>query len=131
MIVDTDVLIDYFRGSEKAKLALTENLPFKISAVTLMELIQGSKDKQMSRLVERQLKAWKVRTLHTTEAISTRAVQYVREFSLSHAVQMADALIAATAIEEGEPLLTGNEKHFTPIPSFRLHVGIYRQIGVP
>jgi predicted nucleic acid-binding protein len=120
MIVDTDVLIDYFRGSEKAKLILTENLPFKISAVTLMELMQGSKDKQMLHLIEKQLKAWKVRTVPVTEAISARAMQYVREFSLSHAVQMADALIAATVIEEGETLLTGNEKHFTPIPGLRI-----------
>jgi predicted nucleic acid-binding protein len=124
MIVDTDVLIDYFRGSEKAKFTLVENLPFRISSITLMELMQGSRNKQMLRLVEKQFKVWKVSVVHTTEAISARAVQYVREFSLSHTVQVADALIAATVIEEGETLLTGNEKHFACIPA--LHIMAFR-----
>jgi predicted nucleic acid-binding protein len=122
MIVDTDVLIDYFRGSDVAKSKLTSLLPFKISAVTLMELLQGSQDKNMMRIIERQLKIWEVSTIQSTEATSVRAIQFVREFALSHSVRVMDALIAATAIEEGETLLTGNEKHFKHIPGLSLEV---------
>jgi len=125
MIVDTDVLFDYFRGNEKAKETLVAALPFKISAVTYMELLQGSGDKGALRVIDRQLKAWEVEVLHISTSTSMRAVQYVREFSLSHTVQVADALIAATAIEEGEALLTGNDKHFRCIP--KLTVVAYRR----
>ena len=38
----------------------------------------------------------------------------------SHGLQMGDALTAATALEHGIPLLTGNVQHFVPIAS--LHV---------
>jgi predicted nucleic acid-binding protein len=122
MIVDTDVLIDYFRGSESAKSKLASLLPFKVSAVTLMELLQGSRDKETMRTIEKQLKVWGVSVVQTTEATSFRAVQFVREFALGHSVRAADALIAATAIEEGETLLTGNERHFSCIPGLSMEV---------
>ncbi|MDR1087680.1 MAG: PIN domain-containing protein [Coriobacteriales bacterium] len=122
MIVDTDVLIDYFRGLELAKSKLASLVPFRISAITLMELLQGARNKNMMRIIERQLKVWNVSVIQTTEATSIRAVQFVREFALSSSVQAADALIAATAIEEGETLLTGNEKHFRCIPGLSIEV---------
>jgi len=34
------------------------------------------------------------------------------EWRLNHQILPADALIAATAIEHGLPLLSGNEKHY-------------------
>jgi len=36
----------------------------------------------------------------------------MEEWHLSHQMLMADALIAATAIEHGLPLLSGNEKYY-------------------
>jgi predicted nucleic acid-binding protein len=35
---------------------------------------------------------------------------------LSQGLMMGDALIAATALEHGLPLLTGNVRHFAAIP---------------
>jgi predicted nucleic acid-binding protein len=49
-----------------------------------------------------------------------RAVQYVTEFSRSHSVTMADALIAATVIEKSDILFTANTKHFRCIPGMTL-----------
>ena len=46
MIFDTDVLIWFFRGNEKAKKIVRENMPFSISAVSYMELLQGALNKQ-------------------------------------------------------------------------------------
>lgn len=41
MLVDTDVLIRYMRGSSPAAALLAEAPSFAISAVTSMELVQG------------------------------------------------------------------------------------------
>lgn len=46
MIFDTDVLIWYLRGNPRAAVAIDESSDRKISAVTLMELYQGARDKR-------------------------------------------------------------------------------------
>jgi predicted nucleic acid-binding protein len=37
---------------------------------------------------------------------------FVEQHFLSHSVQLADALIGATAISQGFPILTENDKHY-------------------
>ena len=49
-----------------------------------------------------------------------RSMLYVEEFSLSHSMQLADALIAATAVQYNEVLLTANDKHYRHIPNIQL-----------
>ena len=46
LIFDSDVLIWFFRGNENAKKIVRVNIPFSISAVSYMELIQGALNKQ-------------------------------------------------------------------------------------
>ena len=41
---------------------------------------------------------------------------------LSNGLQLGDALIAATALEHGLVLLSGNKKHFAKLPSLALQV---------
>ena len=40
---------------------------------------------------------------------------YVEEYSLVHGISADDALIAATAIENNQILVSGNSKHYKPI----------------
>lgn len=58
--------------------------------------------------------------LPITEAVSIRAMTYVEEHFLSGSLQLADALIAATCIEQGERLVTGNLKHYRMIPELAI-----------
>ncbi len=120
MIIDTDVLIWYLRGNTKAKEVVERAIPFSISAVTYMELVQGMKDKVEFRKFQKQIKKWKTEIIHIDQEISARAIFYVQEYFLSHAMKMADALIAATSIQAADVLLTANDKHYTNIPNIEI-----------
>lgn len=120
MIIDTDVLIWYLRGKASAKTVVEAHIPFAISAVTYMELLQGMRNKEESLRFQKALHYWNVHIIHLDQEISARAMFYVQEYALSHTMQMADALIAATAIQFGETLLTANDKHYKFIPNIQL-----------
>ena len=58
--------------------------------------------------------------LPLTAAITERAVNLMETLALSHGLQVADALIAATAIEHGLILLSGNVKHFGSVEGLQI-----------
>jgi len=117
LIIDTDVLIWYLRGNEKAKTIVEDNVPFSISVITYMEIIQGMKNKDEFRLFQKQMLRWNTNIIQIDQEISSRAMFYVQEYSLSHSMMLADALIAATVIQNSEVLLTANDKHYKFIPN--------------
>ena len=45
MIIDTDVLIWYMKGNQKARRAINSIESWSISAVNYMELVQGMRNK--------------------------------------------------------------------------------------
>lgn len=120
MIIDTDVLIWELRGNSKAQDILHGNIPFSISVVTYIEIVQGMRNKKELNSFLRQLSRWNVEIIQISNDISTRAMIYVEEYSLSNSMELADALIAATCINNSELLLTANEKHYKHIPNIQL-----------
>ena len=112
MIVDTDVMIWYMRGNEKARRAIESLGSFSITIVTYMELLQGMRNKSELRRLKSYLREEEIRTLPITAAISMRAAYYMEEFALSHDLRLADALIAASVSDTGDRLLTANTKHY-------------------
>lgn len=122
LIIDTDVLVWDLRGSEKASSFIAGNVPFSISVVTYMELVQGMRDRAELRSLLRQLRKWSVSTIQITPDISMRAMFYVEEFFLSHSMYLADALIGATAVDNNETLLTANDKHYRHIEGIQLQL---------
>jgi len=117
LIIDTDVLIWYLRGNDKAKNIVEDNVPFSISVVTYMEIIQGMKNKEEFKLFQRQMLRWNTNIIQIDQEISSRAMFYVQEYSLSHSMMLADALIAATVVQNSEILVTANDKHYKFIPN--------------
>jgi len=117
LIIDTDVLVWYLRGSEVSKKIVEENMPFSISVVTYMELVQGMKSKEEMKKFQRQIQKWNVNIIQIDKEISSRAMFYVQEYALSHSMMLADGLIAATVVQNGEILLTANDKHYKFIPT--------------
>ena len=122
MIVDTDILIWYFKGNEGAASILNRSMPFSISSITLMELLQGAKNKADQKIIYEDLNAWDTEIIHINENISTVAAQYIKDYSLGKGLAIIDALIAATVRENSEVLLTANEKHFQFIPGLKVRV---------
>lgn len=120
MIVDTDVLVWELRGNSAAKEIIHSLIPFNISMVSYIELIQGMKNKREQHILTRQLARWNVRILHIDQDISARAMIYVEEYFLSNSMELADALIAATCISRSEDLLTANDKHYRHIPNLNI-----------
>ena len=112
MIVDTDVLIWYMKGNQNACKVVEDSRGFSISVVSYMELVQGMRNKNELHLLRRSLNAWNSKILYLTEEISIKAMFFVEQHYLSHSVRLADALIGATAIAQGLPILTANDKHY-------------------
>lgn len=112
MVIDTDVLIWYMKGNKNAYKTIEDSKNFFISVVTYMELVQGMRDKNELNKLRRALHAWNSKILYISEEISVKAMFFVEQHYLSHSIQLADALIGATAISHGLPILTGNDKHY-------------------
>lgn len=112
ILIDTDVLIWYMRGNEKAYDTIENVSSFSISVVTYMELVQGMKNKKELNSLRQALHGWNTKLLYISEEISAKAMFFVEQHFLSHSLQLADALIGASAITHGLPILTGNDKHY-------------------
>lgn len=122
MIFDTDVLIWFLRGSEKAREEVLRSVPFGISAVTYMELVQGMRNKEELGALKKAISAMEISVLPITPQVSDLACSFVEEFSLSNAMSLADALIAATCLCCGGTLCTANEKHYKVVPNLDIRV---------
>jgi predicted nucleic acid-binding protein len=122
LIIDSDVLIWALNGKENAKNAILKNVPFNISVVNYMEIVQGMRNKNELNIFLKHLKKWSVHIIQIEPNISMRAMFLVEDYFLSNNMQLSDALIAATALEQKEILLTANVKHYEYIPNIQLSV---------
>ena len=120
MIFDTNIFIYADRGVLSAKQLILSTQDRAISAVTYMEYVPFCRNKQELAIFEKMLKALQFTIYDIDANISYQARQMVKQYALSHSVEMGDALIAATALIHNEFLCTSNIKHFTPIAELRL-----------
>lgn len=117
-LLDTNVFVDYFRGQVRAKDYFKDQVEIICSIITAAELIQGSRNKQEQAVNQRFLAQIKV--LPVTSAISSKMLSLMASYALSHGLEIPDALIGATAIEENLTLVTANVKHFSFIRGLKL-----------
>ena len=82
MLIDTDVIIFYMRGNEKAKKLITNSIGFHISVVTYMELVQGMRNKNELSALRKALKAWKTTIIYIDHEISSKAMFYIEQHYL-------------------------------------------------
>ena len=122
MIIDTDVLIWYLRGQDKAVEAVADLIPFSVSIVTYMELLQGMRNKQEMESMKKAFDGMGVHIIPVNESISIRAANLVEQYTLSHSMEMADALIASTCIETDNVLFTANDKHYKMVDGLQKEI---------
>lgn len=120
ILVDTDILIELFKGNPEVFLQLESLGPENIglSAVTAMELYCGALNKLELQRIRKRLGAFQLR--HITQDISERSMALIALYAKSHGLQIPDAVIAATAIENSSPLFTLNTRDFRFIEGLQL-----------
>ncbi len=106
MIFDTNILIYADRGVLSAKELILGCQARSISAVTYMEYVPFCRDKRELAIFEKMLKVLQFTIHEVNHEMSYQARQLVRQFALSHSMEMGDALIAATALVHNELLCT-------------------------
>lgn len=121
IIIDTDILIDVGRGDHTAIDCLQrieQQFQLAVSVVTQMELIIGCRNKVELNMLEKFLQHFQC--IKVTEQISDRAVHLLGQYRLSHGLLIADALIAATALEYDEEFITKNQRDYRFIDGLKL-----------
>lgn len=117
ILVDTSVLIDFYRKTDKAKSVwvnlVRQGYTFAISAITKYEIFAGAN--------ENQLNYWNsilqaITILPFNEAAVDVAVNINANLKRKRKqIALADLFIAATAATHNLPIATLNKKHFDRI----------------
>ncbi len=123
-LVDSDVMVDLTRGSSGAADYLDGlGAAWSISAITCLELLAGARTQRETADLDLVLSGY--RAIPPNEDIARRAYYLMKTYARSHGLHTLDALIAATAIEEGFTLVSKNRKHFQMIGDLRFEVPNY------
>jgi predicted nucleic acid-binding protein len=120
MLFDTDVVIWNLRGNQRASAAIDAADRLELSVVSFMELLRGARDRKELRLTKAFLSDLGFHVLPLSENIGHRAAIYLEEYGLKSNLGIPDALIAATAVENGLLLCTGNVKDYRAIAEVEL-----------
>lgn len=118
ILLDTDVLIDFFRGHRKAvALINTNSTRIIMSSIVIAELYAGVKGDAEQAAVENFISLFRV--VPVSADIAKAGGLYKRDYSKSHGVGLADAILAATAGSEKAELKTLNTKHYPMLKGLR------------
>lgn len=121
LLVDTSVIIDFLRQQEKTTtwlylLSQPKNQLFA-STITHTELFAGKSIwEKKSTFQELETIFSGIKLVPINETISQLAGKIRAKYDLD----LIDAIIAATALDQKIPLVTLNQKHFSSIPHLKL-----------
>ena len=110
-LLDTDVIIEYLRGSDKAIKYLEElEGSLYISVISVAELFSGVKGDAEEQTLEQFLLAFEI--IDVDENLAKAGGMHRRNYHSSHGTGLADAIIAASAEKIDATLITFNRRHF-------------------
>lgn len=112
-LIDTDIAIDHFHGHRAALEYFTQTLiageTLAISVISLTEILAGMRTGKKER-TEKLFGLFTI--LEVDEGIARKAGEYMGSYRRSQHIELADALIAATAFAAQAELVTRNVKHY-------------------
>ncbi len=111
ILLDTDVLVDFFRGHSKAVAFVNaHSARIILSSIVVAELYAGVKGEVEQAALEDFVSLFRVVSVRAE--IAKAGGLYKRDYGKSHGVGLADAILAATAEAENAELKTLNTKHY-------------------
>jgi len=123
-LIDTDVMIDVSRRVAAAAAYVDSLDEIAISILTAHELIVGARNQRDADGIDSLIKTYPVHAQLDAQ-ITHLAYELLKRYAKSHGLRTFDALIAATAIQNGFTLVSRNRKHFQVISELNLEVPGY------
>jgi predicted nucleic acid-binding protein len=111
IVIDTDILINYLRGSVKTLdylKELAQSNMLSCSAITVAELFAGMKNSEL-RMTEMLINSLNI--INVDRKIAQKAGNY-RQTIKSQNLELDDCIIAATCFIKNATLVTANVKHY-------------------
>ena len=119
--LDTDILIDYLRGVDDARLfliAVSAEAPVFINTITIVELFAGRSTRR-SRIRRGLAKLLESFTpIQLTASLARQAGELRRDYH----IPFADAIVAAGAISYHLTIVSRNRKHFARVKDLLIRV---------
>ena len=122
IVVDTDVIIDFFRDISPAASVFSELISLEkaaTAAISVFELYAGVEGAKRLRQIETLVQELTILPLNAIEAAIGGRI-YTQLKSRGKLVGTHDILIAAICIANDLPLYTKNNAHFSEIKDIRL-----------
>ena len=118
ILLDTDVLVDFFRGHSKAVAFVNaHSARIILSSIVVAELYAGVKGDAEQDVLENFVSLFRV--VPVGAEIAKAGGLYKRDYGTSHGVGLADAILAATAEAMNAELKTLNTKHYPMLKGLR------------
>lgn len=122
IVIDSSILIDYFRGGTKWQEFLEDapkDAELFLPTIVIFELFSGKSTKKsgVAKDILNLLKQFT--SIELTIEIAIKAGELYRE--IGSRIDPADYIIAASAFSIGGKALTLNRKHFEKIPNLSLY----------
>ena len=112
-LLDTNILIDYLNGIDAAREEISRYETPLISAITWMEVMVGAIDDE-----QQAIRSFLSR--FTQVAIDAEVAEIAASIRRKHKMRLPDAIIWASAKQEGALLVSRNTKDFpTDLPGVR------------
>lgn len=121
ILCDTNILIEFYKDNDEVTDVLRKiGVPnLAVSVVTVGELYFGARDKRELVKIKKHLA--NLTQVSIDDEVSNIFLELLEDYSLSHRLNIPDAMIAASALRHGLELYTLNVKDFRFVENLKLY----------